>query len=1239
MNKLAYLLNLFFLLLLSPTAIFSAPLNLSNVPLYLGGNVNPNIMFILDDSGSMQFETMPDALTNMFSQSCCTNYQMWVYPRVNGLHGSDDYAATRVPSFTQSSIMNRAFRSSYVNTLYYNPAITYLPWVNANGTSMPNASPSAAPNRPLFPGFGTRNLTADNTQTVPWMDNRTNSSTNASRTFYPAVYWTYTGPAIADLNAAILDANSALWVAANYTRTEIRSSTSTYSGHGRENRTECSGGVCTYEQEIQNFANWYSYHRNRIFASRAGIGRAFATQSETMRVGYGAINKSASSVDSVSTNTIINGVRPFTGSSRTDFYTQLYQRDIPALGTPLRRALGAAGEYFSRADERGPWSTTPGQAGGEDLICRQSYTILMSDGAASGTTTNAAAGNASQNNDGTTDNSTENSNPDGTDYSYSPINPFQDNISGTLADAAMYYWKRDLRTDLENKVPTTLINPAYWQHMVTFTVGLGVSGSIDPDDAFAAIATSASINWGNPDYSNANCTGATCTARQDDFLHAALNSRGGFFSAADPDTFATELAGILSNIADRTSSASSVALNSGSISTDSKVFQARFNSGDWTGQLLAFPIINDSGNENFGNLSSPAAWDARNLIPAANDRRILTFDGTEGRPFRWSSISTEQQALLISEANLNYLRGNKSNEQSNGGNLRNRNYLLGDIINSAPAFVAAPFQRYPDNWGSGAAENASPYSSFKATNSNRQPLIYVGANDGMLHAFNADTGAEWFAYVPGVVYNNLLDLTNPNYGHKYYVDGSPTVVDAFINNQWRSILVSGLGGGGQGVFALDVTNPSDFLNEGTAASRVLWEFTDEYYVSEEKNGRDLGFTYGDPSIVRLQNGEWAAIFSGGYNNTIDNNGDGNTADSSTGNAVLFIVRLSDGELIETIDTEVGTAQDPTGQSRPNGLASPAAVDVDGDFIVDYVYAGDLFGNMWKFDLTSSTPSDWRVAYESGGNPQPLFNACFGNTCDSGNIQPITTRPQVVRHPTSNGFLVLFGTGKYLEVGDNSAINQTTQTFYAIWDKRQDELTPFNRLKLLEQKVTQEVTVDGTSYRVTSDKSINWTNDLGWYIDLLSPNTTDNLGERQVSNSIIRNGRVIFTTLLPSTDPCLPGGSGWLMELNYATGARLSYSPFDITGDGIFNEEDFICIANCELDADGNPDPNRVLVPASGKKSDVGIIPTPSIASEAGGQREFKYTSGSSGNIEVTVENPGPGFEGRQSWRQLDFQFR
>ncbi len=1167
-----------FILLISNSA-FATTLNISNVPLYLGGSIEPNIMFTLDDSGSMQWEVMPDENRNFSS---------YVFPRPGNLYGGVTYA-NQIANFDDDNVHNFFTRSSANNAVFYNPDVNYVPWSNADGTSMGNANVNNALYNPAIPALGGIDLVNQQTQFACWFRNTSDLTQafgdpcNGNHSFWPITYYKYNGGSRTSRS--------------NYTRVQITTSTSSSTTF-----TSPSGIVRTKAEEIQNFANWFQYYRSRVLTARAGVGRAFAKQGSNLRVGFAAINQGSKTIDGVTSNrAVIEGLRQFSGSNRTDFFDNLYERVINNSGTPLRSATNSVGQYFERTDNSGPWGNTPGTNNdAEHLSCRQSYHILTTDGYWNGA--NPGVGNT----DGTSGEVI--SGPDNDDYQYTPANPYTDAWDNTLADVAMEYWKRDLREDLTNNVPTNQEDPAFWQHLVNFTVGLGVNGTLNPDTDFEALE-SGSIGWPEPS--------ADAEENIDDLWHAAVNSRGSFFSATDPDTFADSLAAILSNISSRTSSAASVALNSGSVSSDSKIYQARFDSGDWSGQLLAFSINDDA---TLGGV----AWDAGTLIPAANDRVIATYDGNSGQPFRWASISASQQTLLGSQSILNYIRGDQSNEASNeGGTLRNRNRLLGDIINSAPTFAAAPGSRYQDNWGNSQPETANPYSAYVVANINRQGLVFVGANDGMLHAFDADTGVEKFAYVPNAIYNNLNNLTNTSYTHKYFVDGSPTIVDAFISGSWRTVLVSGLGAGGQGIFALDITDPTSLNTEANVANKVLWEFTDQ-------DDRDLGFTFGQASIVRLNNGEWAALVGGGYNNTADNNLDNNDAqDSQTGNGVIYLINLADGSLIKKFDTLVGTNDDPTGAERPNGIASPTAIDINNDNIVDAIYAGDLFGNVWSINVTGQDEDNWDFTYLDSDNPEPLYTACAGETCSGANIQPITTRIQVVKHPRENGYLLLFGTGKYFEVGDNSNENQVTQSFYSIWDKRLSELIAFDRSDLLQQQILQQVSVDGFNYRITSDELINWTEHSGWYIDLVNQDiNSDNFGERQVSNAIIRNGRVIFTTLIPSDDPCAFGGSGWLMEMNYATGARLSYSPFDVNGDGVFTSEDFFMI---DTDGDGDPDTE---VPYSGKESKVGIIPTPSIVNQPGGQQEIKYTSGADGNIEVTIENPGPGYEGRQSWRQL-----
>nr|MDJ0806326.1 PilC/PilY family type IV pilus protein [Gammaproteobacteria bacterium] len=657
------------------------------------------------------------------------------------------------------------------------------------------------------------------------------------------------------------------------------------------------------------------------------------------------------------------------------------------------------------------------------------------------------------------------------------------------------------------------------------------------------------------------------------------------------------------------SSFSSVALNTtGSITTDSELYLAVFDAENWTGDIEAYPINTD------GTVADTPRWIASDHLPTHTNRVIITYDGSSGQPFQWDSLTGDQQTDLGTSEVLDYLRGDTSNELANGGAFRDRAGLLGDFVNSAPVWVGGPNFRYRD----------TGYSAFKQTYSSRTPVIYAGANDGMLHAFLAETGEELFAYVPAKIYEDLADLTDPDYTHQYYVDGSPMIVDAYFSSGWHTVLVGGYNAGGQGLYALDVTDPSSFDTETNAAANVLWEFDDS-------DDADLGYTFSQPNIVKLQGGAWAAVFGNGYNNTVS---DGSV--SATGNAVLFIVNLETGSVTK-LDTGKGTVNDPTGDSRPNGLATVAPVDVNGDGKVDYVYGGDLFGNMWKFDLTSTDPASWALAF--GGSP--LYTACAAATCNSTNSQPITTRPQVGIHPSGKGYMVYFGTGKYIEHSDDSGIAQVTQSFYGIWDKDVATLTSFNRDALLQQVIVEEVNITSYGfddwYRLSTDYTIDWSTHLGWYMDLINTQdgNTDNKGERQISNSILRDGKIIFTTLVPNEDPCSGGGYSWLMELDATDGTRLHYPPFDVTHDGDFNEDDYIT-PSVDMDGDGDIDADdRVQIPPSGKRSKEGIIASPGILTRPEEGDEFKYSPGTTGNIEVIRENPGPGATGRQSWRELE----
>ncbi|MCF5907525.1 pilus assembly protein [Aeromonas veronii] len=1090
-----------------------AALDIAQVPLYLGTRAEPNIMFTLDDSGSMHFEIMPESLIE--------NDARYVYPRASQVYGSDDYDNYTI-TFASDNARNAYIRSSHNNKLYYNPQLTYRPWANADGSLMANAKVTCAPHNPFNTAAGCRDLTQTNRSSrAIYYTNFSPYYYNQDESFWPAVYFDYKG------SGNVFNANS-------YNRVVINKAVATLYGY-RPNRTDCKNApVCSYDEEIQNFANWYTYYRSRILAARAGVGRAFASQGEGIRVGFATINAKDS---------VIRGVTTFTGTDRSAFFNELYGRDILAKGTPLRTGLKEVGKYFSRTDKDGPWAASAGNTL-PHLTCRQSYNILMTDGYWNGDSPSVG-------------------------------DQDQDGINNTLADVAYKYWKTDLRSDLANKVPTSTADPANWQHLVNFTVGLGVNGSLNPANGIPS-------RWPNPYDSD--------EFKIDDLWHAAVNSKGSFFSAADPDTFAEALSSTLAQIAARNSSASSVTANATRLDSNTHIYQARYNSGDWSGQLVSIPLNSD------GTLGE-IAWDAATLIPEPSARNIFTRQDGVGIPFRWDTLNVTNRALFNvagdnqGESRVAYLRGDRSGEQRNGGAFRNRSDLLGDIINSDPVYVGKRDYGYSSAAGLTQTEREG-YQAFLSSTAitRRPPMLYVGANDGMLHGFRVSDGVERLGYLPASLLGDLPLLTKPNYSHRYYVDGTPKVGDAYLGTSWKTILLGSTGAGGKAVFAIDVTAPDNFT-----ADKMLWEFTNS----------EMGVALAAPTLVRVKaDNKWVALVANGYNST-----------SQT--ARLFVLDLATGAIIKVIDTQVGSA------SEPNGLSSPLPVDEDGDRVVDYVYAGDLQGNLWKFDLTDNNSAQWGSAFKSGNKPTPLFQACNG-ACSATTRQPITMRPLAIRHP-KGGIMVLMGTGSYFSNDDKLLpTNPRLDAVYGIWDTGSE----VSRSQLLQQSITHEFVANGTTIkfnvRVVSSRDVNYTSQKGWYLVLKSPGLSKGVGERAVSEMLYRHKRLIFNTLIPSADACDFGGRSWLMELDPISGARLTYSVFDVNGDGAVNDDDYVTIKD---DAG-----NDIKVPVSGKQFDE-LTTTPSVVEDA--EMERKYISGSSGNISVTLEEGAGDLGGRQSWLQLE----
>lgn len=612
--------------------------------------------------------------------------------------------------------------------------------------------------------------------------------------------------------------------------------------------------------------------------------------------------------------------------------------------------------------------------------------------------------------------------------------------------------------------------------------------------------------------------------------------------------------------------ASAVSTNSTSIRSDSRLYQARFNANGWSGQLLAFGIAAN------GVVSRSEEWDAATLLRAqtgvsADSRALITYGTTsrDGLPFTWTALAG--QAAQVEALNRNaagsldnrgadrvaWLRGHSQHEGKSASQLRERTAgPLGDIVNSNPLYVGPPAAGYSD-------VDFDGYEAFASTWRHRTPIVWVGGNDGMLHGFNvkvgdANAGREVLGYVPSSVYDNLSQLMAQGYGHRYYVDGSPMVADAVVGGAWKSVLVGGLNAGGKGWFALDVTDPDTGFIQTRAADLALWEFT-------ANDDADLGYSYNWPAknlangqsrqIVRMNDGRWAVIVGNGYN-------------SGAGKAALFILFLdggTDGSWGQSGDY-VKLVADAAGG---NGLSTPVPFDRNGDGKVDVIYAGDLKGNLWKFEVGNVDPGQWQVALSG----QPLFSA----RDDAGNAQSILAPPEITVHQLG-GVMLLFGTGKYLETADASST--ATQTFYGLWDRAGASgtggvlagETVAGRQWLAARTVNEYAAgsvLDGRTVslgvRVPTGSQVVWCNaanlascetagvptaHLGWRLDLPSS------GERLTGIPQLINGVIYFSTFIPSDAPCQHGGDGWLMALDYANGTLLAYPAFDSNGDGVMN---------------------------------------------------------------------------------------
>ena len=1134
------------LLLMQSLNSFAVSTDIADVPMAVKNSAKPNIMFILDNSGSMEWRS------------------------ITGLDATSEYSTAYA-----------GFFSSSVNQLYYNPNTRYTPGIGKSsftsttpeGVALADATTTStgALNDPyLSPTSGRTDLTKTcyySSTTPPLVPLSSNCSTSSTGSYtkgpiaFTAYYYDYTGAGTPTTTSA----------ASNFTRRDILRDSAPFTRS--TSRTDCtvstSTASCTRAQELQNFANWFSYYRTRMLTMKTTMGQAFAGLSDKYRLGFSTINDGTNAGNSGGANFISIG--DFDVTKKTSWFTQLYSID-PNNGTPLQKALARVGEYYSG---NGMGYSSGGTDDPVQYSCQANYAILSTDGfwnSLSGGNT-VAVGNADLTVPTVPTSNLDPAPVTGVTAGANWPRPYYEGptpSSNSVADVSAYYWIKDLRPGMTNNVPVSSADKASWQHMTTFTIGLGADGSKDyvenyltASSGFYSDVVSGADNWPVP--------AADTNKAIDDLWHAAVNGHGQYFSAKNPTNLRESLRKVLDDIVSRTGAAAAVAVASADLSSDNTSYASKYNSANWTGNLLSYEIDPDTGEI---DTESPN-WSAQEQLDAvsvtADSRRIVTSTGnavtsanpTQGVQFRpagssyTTKLSAAQQALLNSTvtppgpsdgaAVLAFLRGERSAE---GTDYRTRGSRLGDIVNAEAVIVGSPSMKYNDDG----------YSAFKANqlttkaSPTRLTTIFQGANDGMLHAFRADNGQESWAYIPNLLFDvpsKLRDLSKMNnFSHKFYVDSTPLAADVDFSNtcpdagcplpttlpspDWRTVLIGGLGKGGRGYYALDVTTPTA-SSEADAVSKVLWEFpnsatagtvvslttptgtTAEAFTMAVNK---IGYTFGLPLVVKTRAHGWVALVTSGYNNGSDTGGDGH--------GYLFVLNARTGKLLHAFDTGVG---DSGATNGPSGLAQISAfvTTVNYDETAEYVYGGDLLGNVWRFDLNNSDSSQWKLKrlaqlVDAGSPAKP---------------QPVTTYPELARVSVAGSLkrFVYVGTGLYFgdsditgSAGANAHAGQT-QTMYGLVDDLSNPtgatavITPL-RSNLVQQTLTDSV----TNERVTSSNPVSYATKKGWYVDM--PET----GERINTSPVLALGSLVFTSNIPTSDVCSPGGSSWLNILDYKTGS-------------------------------------------------------------------------------------------------------
>jgi type IV pilus assembly protein PilY1 len=1226
------------------TSISETPLINSQV------SVKPNLMFILDNSGSMDWDYIPDDIGDS------DRYAYWS-SHCNGAAFNPDAAAApydlpvtpdgrSYPQMDPAYAWSDGFRPATVSNTAYNLSTTM-------NTDTPEPSTGAvvtltltiyASSAPWAKGdniVAYERIDSSNTDRTHWMlgtvtsysasgynrtytvqftfssvrkgnvsswvigkvssSNLTSTSSGVSnRYFYrytgsqAAMGWKYTSDGDFDTSSTFVN--------------ECRSYIDNSPGNTVFTRVNYSDLSAT---DKQRYANWYSYYRKRVLMMRSSAGRAMFSLDNRYRVGFSSLNQDGAFNSGVTASLgHFADIDDFDTSKKIEFFSNLYG-SVPDGSTPLRRSLAKVGRYYG--------NKFSGQNDPVQHACQRNYSLLTTDGYWNESTNPTQLNGSTDigNQDGVLasnprpqyDNSQNytavetrtsyraSSNcsggrkryrsfeerrdvtvePSGTTYgdwaevsgtlsgegscrssapSSSAPSTYSQNggpVSNSLADVAAYYYKTDLRPELLDSVPYSESDPNRKQHMTTYTLGLGQNGTLRYDASYLSggsadynALVAGTLNWPAPS--------ANSPTTIDDLWHAAVNGHGRYFSASNASSLTNSLSEALTEINAREGAGASAASSSlrPVLGTD-QIFIASYRTQSWNGEVEARTITRDSVTGKISVGVENRDWRASTALDGGvySDRSIhylrkttsgsvtntslgdfnYTDLGTDAdgsalqahfnsycsktpTPSQCSALTSTQKANASGATLVNFLRGDRSNE---GSLYRTRRSVLGDMIDASPVYVGKPPFKYL----------GADYPTFATDNVNRCPVVYAAANDGMLHAFSAKSdrtehsacptaGAEMWAYVPRAAMARMYMLADKDYAnqHRFFMNATPVVGDVSTTDgedvTWRTVLVGGMGAGGRSYYALDITDPSDPV--------PLWEFTDS----------DLGLTYGNPIITQVPNasGElfWAVVFTSGLNNS--------------GNGHLYVLNAVTGAVVHKVPTlvagaAVGDSANPSGLNKLN-----AWVNTPSDNVASRFYAGDMLGNLWRFDASNLTAPPEGSAASADTRAVRLAQFKIGNV-----VQPITTIPEMAeisyagnRYPT-----VLVGTGRYL--GDPDVLDTTTtHSVYAVRDPLDSTGWADVRASMVEQTLT-DVSTDhdnnpdtpAIQTRTVSRNAVNWsdTQVAGWYVDFPDD------GERVAVGMSLAYNTLTVSTIVPASDVCSGSGYSWIYDFDITTGSYVS----------------------------------------------------------------------------------------------------